>query len=287
MESNVIISDKEKLELLKNNMFWGGASKIHIVSDFNRTLTNAYLDGKKMPSIISELRSRDYLGEEYSRKAFSLFDKYHSIELNPNVTDVDKRKAMHTWWVEHFNLLVEYKLNIKDIEKIIESQKVVLRSGVPQLFSKLKEKNIPLIILSSNNLGTDSIRMYFEKEKIMNDNVNIISNEPVWDKDGFAVSIVEPIIHIANKDESVLRDNPIFDKIRDRKNVILLGDSLEDVKMVSGFEYDNLIKIGFYNEETDNNLYNFKQVFDIIILNDAGVEEVNNLLMDILNEIRE
>ena len=58
------------------------------------------------------------------------------------------------------------------------------------------------------------------------------------------------IITSWSKDETVLKEFPeIYNKIKDRKNVILIGDELGDVGMIEGFDYDNLLKIGFLNEK--------------------------------------
>ncbi len=62
----------------------------------------------------------------------------------------------------------------------------------------------------------------------------------------------------------------------------MLGDNLEDIGMVDGFEYDNLLKIGFLNENIEENLENYKKAFDIVILNDGSMEFVNNLLKEII-----
>ena len=73
-----------------------------------------------------------------------------------------------------------------------------------------------------------------------------------------------------------------FAKIKDKRNVILLGDNPEDTGMVDGFEYDNLLKIGFFNDEKMENLASFKKAFDVVILNDSSMEFVNNLLQEII-----
>ena len=40
-------------------------------------------------------------------------------------------------------------------------------------------------------------------------------------------------------------------KIENRKNIIILGDILADVNMVSNVSYDTLISIGFLNKPKD------------------------------------
>jgi 5'-nucleotidase len=65
--------------------------------------------------------------------------------------------------------------------------------------------------------------MYLEKNKVFYDNIFVISNEFIWDKNGYFIDYKEPVIHTFNKDETVLKEFPeIFEKIQNRKNVILL-----------------------------------------------------------------
>jgi hypothetical protein len=61
-----------------------------------------------------------------------------------------------------------------------------------------------------------------------------------------------------------------------------LGDGVNDIDMIEGFDYDNLIKIGFLNENVEENLPEVKKNFDVIILNDGNMDFVNNLLKEIV-----
>jgi len=85
-----------------------------------------------------------------------------------------------------------------------------------------------------------------------------------------------------NKDETTIHSFPFYNKIKDRKNVLLLGDSLEDIGMVKGFDYKNLIKVGFLNENVDENLEIYKKNYDMLLLNDSSMDAVNKLLEDII-----
>jgi 5'-nucleotidase len=59
-----------------------------------------------------------------------------------------------------------------------------------------------------------------------------------------------------------------------------LRDSLEDIGMITGFNYDNLIKIGFLNEKIEDNLEYYGQNYDAIILNDSSMDFVNKILKE-------
>ncbi len=281
---NIVISNPLKLEKIKKEFKKGGAEKIHILSDFERTLTYAFIGGKKVPSLISVLRSgNDYLGKEYAEKAQQLFEKYHPFEVNPKIPIKEKKKAMKEWWEKHFKLLIRMGLSKRHLKMVVDSGKVKLRKGAKEFFKLLKKNKIPLVVMSASGLGNEAISMFFKKEKVFSPNIFIISNEFLWDKNGKVIGIKKPIVHSLNKDETVIRSFPsIFKRVRERKNVLLLGDNLEDVRMIKGFDYNFLIKIGFLNENVKENLRYYKKTYDCLILNDFSFSFVNSLLKEIL-----
>ncbi len=283
IKKNIIISNPERLEKVKESIKKEVIDKIHILSDFDRTLIKAFVDGESVPSLISVLYNQNHLTPDYGPNVQELHKKYHAIELDPETPKADKKKAMLEWWTLHFDLLIKSGLNKKDLEKIVNSEKIKLREGFSEFANFLKKYNIPLVIMSSSGLGGDSIKMCLEKKGKLYNNIHIISNIFEWDKNGKALSVKQPIIYGMNKDETMIQDYPeFFEQVKNRKNVILLGDSLDDVGMVQGFDYKNLIKIGFLNDKIDENLENYKKTFDVIILNDGSLEFINNLLREIL-----
>lgn len=277
-----IIMDRRNLTKIKDEIKKDGADKLHILTDFDRTLTKAVVNGEKTPSIISELRNGNYISEDYSKKAHELFDKYHPIEIDPNIPLKEKSEKMYEWWKKHFELLIESGLNKKHLEKIIANGKIQFREGVKEFLDFLHDKNIPLVIISSAGLGGDSISMFLQKQKRLYDNIHIISNVYEWDKRGNAVAVKEPIIHVLNKSEISLKKLSIYDDLKNRKNVILLGDSVGDIGMIEGFDYHNLIKIGFLNENVRENLLDYQKNFDILITYDGDMNYVNKLLKEIV-----
>jgi 5'-nucleotidase len=278
---NVIISNTEHLEELKAKIISEGTDKFHVVADFDRTLTKAFVNGVALPSIISVLRNENYLSEEYSEKAKALANKYHPIEIDTKIPLSEKRKYMKEWWEKHFELLIKSGLNKNNLERIINEGKVEFREGAEEFLDLLHEKKIPLVIISSSGVG-DLIPMYLKKHGKLYDNVHVIANLYKWDKEGKAIGIENSIIHVFNKDETSVKNHPtIYKEIKERKNVLLLGDSLGDLGMVKGFDYENLLKVGFLNEEIERDLEEYKRNFDIIITNDSGMGYVNELIRKI------
>lgn len=161
---NVIVPNPKRLESLKRDIAKAGPKSLFVLADFDGTLIKAFFRGKKVPSLISILRSEKLLGEKYSEEAFALYNKYSVYENNPKLSLQKKEKLMDEWWRTHFKLLIESGLNKKHIKKVVNSKKLNLREGVSKLFDILRRNNIPLIILSSSGLGIEAISMYFKKK---------------------------------------------------------------------------------------------------------------------------
>jgi 5'-nucleotidase len=213
--------------------------------------------------------------------AQELYEKYHPVEVDSNIPIEQKKDAMLEWWTKHFDLLIQSGLNESILNDFSEKMQLYFREGVFEFLDLLKGNAIPLIIISSSGLGT-LIPKFFEKYDKLTPNIQIIANVFEFNKKGNVKSIKQPIIHSLNKDEEALRDYPIFKTIKNRKNVILLGDSIGDLDMVKGFDYDEIIKIGFLNDEVDKNLENYKKLFDIVITEDGSFDAVNELLDEML-----
>jgi 5'-nucleotidase len=282
MEKNIVISNPEKLEQIKKSISKGRAEDFFVLSDFDRTLTKAFVDGQNTPSVISILRDVNFLTPSYTEKAQAFYNKYRPIETDPKIKKEEKEKLMLEWWNAHFDLLINSGLNKKDLEKIVNSGKMKFREGFEGFSEFLNKKNIPLIIISSSGIGGEVISMFLKKVGKLYSNIQIVSNSYEWDEDGKAVAIKRPIIHAMNKNGELIKLLPIFRDLEKRKNILLLGDSLDDIDMTKSLDYENLIKISFLNENIEECLDKYKAIYDIIALNDSPMFFVNNLLKEMI-----
>jgi 5'-nucleotidase len=284
--TNILITNPPSLEEKKAIFKKAGLSSIHILSDFDRTLTNAFTNKKKTPSIISHLRNGNYLNKEYSGKAHELFNKYHPIELSQSINQEEKNRAMTEWWSSHYKLLAESGLDKKTVEKAtidcINEKSIELRTGCKEFLETTNKANIPLIVISSSGIGNMIIE-FLKQQNLFLQNFHFIGNTLEFNEEGKFIGIKDnKIIHSFNKNEVELENLPIYQEIKNRKNIILLGDSLGDLEMVEGTEYDNIIKIGFYNYPEEESLEEYQRNFDIIIKDDGDFSYINQLLKDIL-----
>ena len=82
-------------------------------------------------------------------------------------------------------------------------------------------------------------------------------------------------MHILNKKEFIYEQGRDF-----RRNIIIIGDILEDVKMVKEEAHDVVLKIGYLNnlEKNSNLLDNFLNTFDVVIAGDGSLVPVNYII---------
>ena len=281
----IIVVNRKRLEKKIEAIKKDGLEKFFVLSDFDGTLTKVFYREKKRSSLISILRSEKYLGENYSQKANALYEKYHSIEINPKVPLKNKNEKMEEWWRTHYKLLKEFGLKKSHLKRIIVSEKINLREKSNTFFNLLKEKSVPLLIFSSGGLGVNLILMFLKKEEKLFDNVFLVGTVLKWDKKGKFIGIKEPVIHSLNKKGKIIKKFPeIFEKIKKRQNVLILGNDIEDLLMIEGLNIKNSIKIGFLNNKTKESLKNYKKYFDILILNDGTMQAVNEVLKNIVKK---
>ncbi len=283
---NIIIANKKELEKKIEKIRDGGKENIHIISDFDRTLTYGTVDGEKTPSLIAALRDDDYLGEDYSKRAKALYEHYHKIEMDSEMLYQDKKEKMKEWWESHLALLTEKGLKKEHLERVAKKTKVSLRKGVVNFLDKLKKNNIPIVIFSASGCG-EAVEIFFKEKGVDYENVFFLVNRFYWSDDGVAMGAKDPKIHILNKDETLVKEQKdIFESIKDRKNVILFGDNIGDAKMTDGFNYDTVIKIGFLNDDYNNKkeLETYKECYDVVVIGDADFNILDdNFLGEVFN----
>ncbi|MEK6901150.1 MAG: hypothetical protein AABX37_02310, partial [Nanoarchaeota archaeon] len=280
MGYNVFMEQQEALQAKLQQLKLGGSQNLHVVADFDRTLTKVFVEGKKKPSTIALLREGKYLANDYATRAHALFDIYYQFEVSPYITPEEKNQRMQEWWSTHLALMMECGMNKEVIQDIIEKKQVVPREGLFEFMDMLTLHNIPFLIFSAG-LG-DVIEEFLRSEGKLTPNVYIISNFYEFDEQGKVLGYKSKIIHSCNKKEIELKGTPYYLLIEKRKNILLLGDSLEDIDMTEGIDYDNIIRIGFMNENTGE-LDKYAQAFDAVIVEDGPMTFVNELIKKVVD----
>ncbi|CAN1258357.1 Cytosolic 5'-nucleotidase 3A, partial [Linum perenne] len=289
-----VVEDPSSLEEKVSAIRLAGPAKLQVIADFDATLTKYLVNGRRGESSHGLLRQEN---PEYDARRQALYDYYHPLEFSPTIPIDEKTKLMEDWWGQSHNLLIEGGLTYDSIKKSVAASEIAFREGVADLFEYLEERDIPVLIFSA---GLADIIEEVLRQKIHRSfkNVRIVSNRMEFDNDGRLTSfkgsmVTGKLIHSLNKNEHALDmaaplherlgdssglNDAVSASVRERTNVLLLGDHLGDLRMSDGLDYNTRISIGFLNDNIENNLVGYRKAFDVVYTNDAPMWGVVNLV---------
>ena len=229
----MIINDEIRKILPINDL-----SNLFVVADFDRTITNG--SSKTSWSILSE---SSLVPKEYKKERQEFYNYYRPIEVDESLDYEYKTSQMKEWYQKHIGLFVKYKITEEIFKNAATDLRIMeFRPGAKEFIKFLHDNNIPLIIISAG-IGNFINKIIF--------------------KDGIAVGVDTNIIHSLNKNEVSLPDN-IKEKLSNRKNVLLLGDQISDLRMVDKSKHDHVYTNCFLCDENKSELEVIRKQFDIV-----------------------
>jgi len=214
-----------KINRIKN----AGKDKLHLVLDFDRTLTpGRNAQGQEFTTW--QMLHR-HLPASLRIEATRLYEKYRPFEIAGRMTVADAV----AWWTSRLDLDIQSGLKWSDLAREIK-ENMPARPGAKEIFDVCARKGIPTIIISAGL--KDVIELWCQKFEIkptlvLSTNLRFDVKGYVcgWDKDS--------LIHILNKHE---KGHQELGTIRQsRPNTILVGDSFDDAAMVEG--EDDVLRI--------------------------------------------
>ncbi|AEC09569.2 Pyrimidine 5'-nucleotidase eukaryotic [Arabidopsis thaliana x Arabidopsis arenosa] len=267
----------DKMTLIRD----AGPSKFQVIADFDATLTRYRVNGLRGRQTSHGLLQQG--DAYYDAKRQALYDHYHPLEISPVIPIDEKTKLMEEWWGKTHELLIEGGLTYDAIKKSVANSSIAFREGVSELFEFLEKKEIPVLIFSAGlaDVIEEVLRQNLDRTF---KNVKIVSNRMVFNDDGQLVSFKGKLIHVLNKNEHALdMAAPLHDRLgvdigeedeenvnmKERRNVLLMGDHLGDLRMSDGLDYETRISIGFLNDNIEKSLESYRESFDLVYLNDA------------------
>jgi len=261
---NVEIVNSKKIE-----EFDFDPKSLYVVADFDKTLTRG--DSESTWGILSKA---DNMGEEYRQKRTALYEKYRPMEIDETLPHDIKSQKMDEWWKSHIGLFYEYGLKEEFIINAVKRKLLTYRDGAKKFLKRMYELDIPVIIVSA---GIGNIIIEFLKEE--NDlypNIHIISNTVEFEN-GVMKGLKGKTIHSLNKDV-VHGDSDILKIINDRKNILLFGDLVADVKMIPEEKEEIALKFGFLDHKIDENLKYYKEAYDVVIKDEGSFDYVLDII---------
>ena len=132
-------------------------------------------------------------------------------------------------------------------------------------------------------LLADVIKETLASKARLHPNMHVISNFMEFDDEGYTCGFAGQTIHVYNKQDVIVKNSPFQASIVNRRNVILLGDSLGDLQMSRGVDVNNILTIGFLNDKVGERLESYLQSYDVVILGDGSMDVVQDIVSMMVN----
>jgi len=276
-EVRVEVGDKHGVEQKLATLSAGGPSKLQLIVDFDYTMSRAHRNNQPVDCSWGVLENFPELPICYTEKVKELRSHYYPIELDPTLSVEEKTPHMAEWYTKANLALGESQVKADWFPRMVDASNCELRDSTDVLLNTANKNSVPFIILSAG-IG-DLIREILSHHKLMLENMRIVSNFLEFDsKTGVVVGLKSDMpIHMFNKKA------PNQEGLEERKNIVLIGDSLGDVRMADGIKDINVVlSIGFLNKNVEANLSEYKRCFDIVLVDDQTMDFPLALLEDIL-----
>lgn len=197
--------------------------------------------------------------------------QYNQIDTHSKKTVEEKLPALMEIFKVAFKVMSNSKLKNKDFKTMVQETSLQLRQftnlarcfkssnygyfiyrdGVGDFLKDLSAAKVPVLILSAGLKNV--ILEVLSKYGLLDETLKIVANHLKCEvlEDESESDYEGPLVHPYNKDviSSCLSDS-YFTDFSNRKNIIVLGDSLEDLYMSKGVSYaKTVLTIGYFNNQ--------------------------------------
>ena len=284
-ENNISIKDIPNFSSKLNNLiisYKSNPGNIIFITDFDYTITKRY-NYQKNSTLFSSYRFYDesLIGGDQQKILDiqnQLCNEYMKYETDSTYDKKIREQKVHEFYSKSLDVYINPKFTRNSIGKMLEKfkEKYELRKYTKELFELLIKLNIPIVIVSGGvkeviidllKTSINNFEKYLSEKKII-----IIANELYFEEDKGCIGHSTNVIYAFNKSNFV--KETIKNNFPQVKNVIVMGDHLNDFDSVQDLEIDknDIIGIGFVNIKPE--ILNDETKKEIIKKN---VEEYNNV----------
>jgi len=283
-DPKVKTKNSDHLKSAVKKLIEGGPEKLQFIVDFDYTLTRAHKNGNSVDCSWGVLENYKDCPKEYLETTKALKAKYLPIEHDPSLTTEQKIPDMVEWYKEANKALQLSGIHKDWFEKMVTASNSEMRDDTDKLFDLLKSNNVPVLVLSAG--CGDLCQAIMDHFNVNHPNVNLVSNFLEFDENGKIVGLLPPMIHMYNKSENAIHDSDYFKNLHHRNNIVLMGDSLGDLKMAEGAKNpDVVLKIGFLNSNNEERLEQHLNGFDVVLVDDQSMDFPIAILNDVLDHV--
>lgn len=260
----MILFNEEKIKQLQSIT----SDDLYILTDFDGTITKDSSDSSWASIFKNPKVTKDFIDE-----CVRIFTHYHKFEIDEELTNDEKMSIMNEWYLKNIDTLIKFGITEEIINYAASENVMEFRDGAAEFLKVMYERNVPIIVISA---GVGNILEHFLIRNNCNyPNIYICSNFLEY-KEGIVSGVRDNnLIHPLNKNEVYLPDD-IKAKIRNRNNILLLGNSVSDVNMAG--TNGNVYKLGFLDEKINERMSAFQDNYDIVCTDNTGYDEIKKTL---------
>lgn len=221
-------------------------------------MTHFFLDGRRACSCHKALEDSDLLPEAYHDTAKALQTFYYAKEIDHTLAMPEKIRYMVEWVEKAHEALISYHFRRELLAPAVKDAHLALREGTQDIIDLTAKGgpdgvSVPLLIFSAGIADVIEEVCRQQLPKPLPENVHIVSNRMLFSEpEGILTGFTEPVFHVFNKRASAVIDTaPYFHEATyegKRKNVVLCGDSLGDLHMSDGIDFEDIIRVGYLND---------------------------------------
>lgn len=124
----ILVKDAEALAAKVTRLRAAGPSSLHLIADFDRTLTHP----AGATSWGAVARSPD-LSATFKAQTLALYDKYHPHEMDPSLPLADRVRYMEQWWQEAHELLLAQRVTRATFANAVQASDMHFREQTTEL----------------------------------------------------------------------------------------------------------------------------------------------------------
>ena len=302
-ENNISIKDIPNFSSKLNNLiisYKSNRGNIIFITDFDYTITKRY-NYQKNSTLFSSYRFYDesLIGGDQQKILDiqnQLCNEYMKYETDNTYDKKIREQKVHEFYSKSLDVYINPKFTRNSIGKMLEKfkEKYELRKYTKELFELLIKLDIPIVIVSGGvkeviidllKTSINNFEKYLSEKKII-----IIANELYFEEGKGCIGHSTNVIYAFNKSNFV--KETIKNNFPQVKNVIVMGDHLNDFDSVQDLEIDknDIIGIGFVNikpeilnDETKKeiikkNVEEYNNVYDVNLIGDSDFDFIIKLL---------
>uniref|UniRef100_A0A7S0CAN0 5'-nucleotidase n=1 Tax=Proboscia inermis TaxID=420281 RepID=A0A7S0CAN0_9STRA len=287
----VLHRDENAIHFKRRKIALEGFKDLHVVLDFDHTLTSSFTVGGERCHECHDIIHN--IGVACANAGDDYDDEWATFREEIDRMWSDAEAGLHSgglreWWERFNEIMVRHNFSRENLILAVDSANTIMRPGACELLDLLKRNNVRTTIVSAgiHDVIEECFKRRFGVD--LHENVRIVANVPVWDKD-ILQGWKGPLIFSRNKAEvlNALGYCSKDDFMKLPKNIILAGNSVGDVDCLHGITHECNLTFGFLNKEaTDDSsalaLSKFQENYDLV---ECGKDADFGYLMQFLSMI--